>query len=312
MTPSRREILVGAAALSGCGCGSPRPDGGDVFAAGQPAAILIFTLAPGRLAGWPRRPSPAALRLLPPAANLPELGALTGGGAPASLEAVAATRPALILDYGDTGGGYAQTARRLQGRVGAPYRIFDGRLFETPLVLTEAATLLDVRPRGLRLAEEATAILSSWSRPPGTGPSFYYARGRDGLETGFAGSLATEVLEGAGWRNVATGRANIGRVSREQVVAWDPDVVVTLDPAFARAAAADALWRQRRAGAARRLLLVPDLPFGWMDRPPSINRLLGCAWLGGGDQNAARTADRFSALFYGAQPATAAVPRWVA
>ena len=40
------------------------------------------------------------------------------------------------------------------------------------------------------------------------------ARGADGLETGFRGSLATEVLEGAGWTNVAEGSRDIGRVWR--------------------------------------------------------------------------------------------------
>jgi len=28
---------------------------------------------------------------------------------------------------------------------------------------------------------------------------------------------------------------------------------------------------------------APGLPFGWLEEPPSINRLLGLAWLGGRD-----------------------------
>lgn len=323
--PSRREVLIGTAALAACGPGSEVRSARDVLAAGQPAAILVLALAPDRMLGWPRRPGAGALALLPHAADLPEHGALTGGGAPASLEAVAALRPKLILDYGDTDGDYREVAARLRDRVGAPYRLIDGSLSRTPAALATAGVLLGRQARGRQLAGEAKAILAQWSKPADTGPRFYYARGRDGLETGFAGSLAGEVLEGAGWRNVAVGGRNIGRVSREQVVDWDPEIIVTLDPAFARTAAADPLWHRRADGRARRLLLLPDLPFGWIDRPPSINRLLGCAWLGGGglggagidgdEAAAAAVANRFADLFYGRTPTAAQartlVPRWI-
>ncbi len=321
-TLARREVLFGAAALAACG---PRAkEGGktrgDVFAAGQPAAILTMVLAPARLLGWPRRPSRDALTLLPAFANLPEYGALTSGGAPANLEKIASLEPGLILDYGDTEADYSELAQRIRARVGVPYRLIDGALARTPSALIEAGTLLDADARAARLAERATDILSRWTAEAGAGPSFYYARGRDGLETGFAGALATQVLEGAGWRNVATGGGDIGRVSREQVAAWAPDVLVTLDAGFARAALADPFW-SRGSAVPRRILLLPELPFGWIDRPPSVNRLLGCAWFAGGpmpsvDASTIAMARRFSRDFYGTTPSAASaatlIPRWLA
>ena len=143
--------------------------------------------------------------------------------------------------------------------------------------------------------------------------------GGDGLETAFAGALGTEVLEGAGWTNVATGGQDIGRVTREQVAAWDPEAIVTLDAGFATRIAADPLWRQRRDGGRRRLLLLPQAPFGWIDRPPSINRLLGCAWLGGRPFAADPTASAqalgdLTQRLYGqaSAPAPLSLPRWIA
>jgi iron complex transport system substrate-binding protein len=44
-------------------------------------------------------------------------------------------------------------------------------------------------------------------------------------------------------------------------------------------------------------LVAPALPFGWTDEPPSINRLLGLAWLAGGDP--ATLAATFNAVVYG-------------
>lgn len=314
---TRREFLLAAAALAACG---PRTETrGDVFAAGQPAAILVLALAPERLLGWPRRPAPGALALLPPTvASLPELGALTGGGAPASLERVASLGPALILDYGDVETGYRGVEARIRTRIETPYHLIDGTLARTPQALVEVGRLLGVEVRAARLAGIAEGIVSRWQTRAVTGPSFYYARGRDGLETGFAGALATEVLEGAGWRNVAVGSRDIGRVSGEQLAAWDPEVLVTLDAGFARAAVSAPLWNRRTTGGARRILLLPELPYGWIDRPPSINRLLGCAWFAGGlrsDAAAAEMVARFARDFYGTELAVARralLPRWVA
>jgi iron complex transport system substrate-binding protein len=46
-----------------------------------------------------------------------------------------------------------------------------------------------------------------------------------------------------------------------------------------------------------RAFIAPNLPFGWLDEPPSINRLLGFAWLGGSDPKTLATL--FNAVVYG-------------
>jgi iron complex transport system substrate-binding protein len=44
-------------------------------------------------------------------------------------------------------------------------------------------------------------------------------------------------------------------------------------------------------------VVAPSLPFGWLEEPPSINRLLGLAWLGGRDP--VTLASLFNAAVYG-------------
>lgn len=72
-----------------------------VFAAGAPAAILLYIMAPDRMLGWPRanRPDEKAF-LAQPYADLPEMGTLTGRGGEANLERVIQLQPDLILDFG--------------------------------------------------------------------------------------------------------------------------------------------------------------------------------------------------------------------
>ncbi len=312
MTTTRRAALIGAGTaftLAACGPASPGA-AGDVIAAGQPAALLIWAVARRRLAGWPRKPSGAALAALPSlAADLPELGALASGGRPANLEAMAALRPQLVIDYGDTDPEHHALADRIKTRLGVDWRLVDGALTKIPEAIRETAVLLDAGRAAASLADEAARVLDRWRRAQG-GSSFYYARGADGLETGFRDSLATEVLEGAGWTNVAGASHDIGRVTREQVVAWDPETLVTLSPAFAAAVRNDPVWRARRDGRRRRLLLVPEQPFGWIDRPPSLNRLLACAWLADPAGSQATIAE-LSRRLYGMAPAGVAMPQWI-
>jgi iron complex transport system substrate-binding protein len=72
-----------------------------VFPAGPPAAILLYTLAPDLLLGWPRaNRGPELEFLLPEVGRRPEVGRLTGRGNTANLEVVLALKPDLILDSG--------------------------------------------------------------------------------------------------------------------------------------------------------------------------------------------------------------------
>ena len=87
-------------------------------------------------------------------------------------------------------------------------------------------------------------------------PRVYLARGPDGLETGLQGSINTEIIERAGAINVALdpsgARRGIAQDPVEQVMVWNPDVVITWDRNFyetVRAVLLAGWWpRWQRAG----------------------------------------------------------------
>ena len=71
------------------------------------------------------------------------------------------------------------------------------------------------------------------------------------------------------------------------------------------------MWQNsQRDGRRRRLLLLPEQPFGWIYRPPSLNRLLACAWLADPAGSQATIAD-LSRRLYGLAPAKAVMPQWI-
>jgi iron complex transport system substrate-binding protein len=65
----------------------------------------------------------------------------------------------------------------------------------------------------------------------------------------------------------------------EEIIRWNPDVIVTLDRGFAGKAVQDPAWLQVTAVQNKRVFCSPSLPFGWVDSPPGLNRLLGLQWL---------------------------------
>jgi iron complex transport system substrate-binding protein len=299
-TIDRRALIAGASAATlaarraradtvtdGAGRAVPVPARvARVFPAGPPAAIFLYTLAPELLIGWPRanRPQEREL-LLPDIGGRPEVGRITGRGNTANLEVVLALKPDLILDVGSVNPTYVSLAERVQQQTGIPYALLDGRFDGIPLGYRTLGALIDRREQGEAFARSAEATIKTVTARVGTvaperRPRVYYARGPRGLETGLGGSINVETIELMA-RNVAGDtRGGLATVSIEQVLLWNPDVIVTIDQDFAANVSSDPAWAPVAAVRARRVHLSPKLPFGWVDFPPTVNRLIGLWWLG--------------------------------
>src|SRR5215510_11517337 len=175
-----------------------------VFPAGPPAAILLYTLAPELLLGWPRanRAEECAF-MLPDICARPEVGRLTGRGNTANLESVLALKPDLILDVGSTAPTFASLAARVQDQTGIPYALLDGRFEATASTYRLLGTLTHRDPEQLATYTENTlaTIRARINRiPEEERPRVYYARGPRGLETGLGGSINVETIEFLGAR----------------------------------------------------------------------------------------------------------------
>jgi len=261
---------------------------GRVMAAGPPASVLVTILAPEKLVGSNRKPAPEDLPYLPSAVrDLPEIGRLTGRGGTANLEVVIAAKPDLIVDFGSVSDTYVSLADRTQSQTGIPYVLIDGRFADSPAAVRLLGRILGASERAEQLAHRMEEILSEVDRvaasvPAEQRPRVYLARGPRGLETGNRGSINTEIIERVGATNVVDGGMSQGglyNVSLEQVQAWNPDTIVTVDPNVAQYIRSDSSWSQIEAVRRGRVFLSPRLPYGWVDAPPSLNRLAGVQWL---------------------------------
>jgi iron complex transport system substrate-binding protein len=257
-----------------------------VIPAGPPAAVLIYTLAPEKMIGWPRTPSPAAKAFLERAyADLPELSPLTRDGK-IQVGQIQAAKPDVILDYGSTSPRYVERATKIGDETGIPVLLLDGKLERTPEIYRLLGPILGAEDRANGLAVAAERFLEITRqrdrlRREGQPISVYYARSADGLTTATSASSLADVFRLLGVTNVAdgAGAGDLVPVSADQISAWHPDAIVTNNPGFWKARNAPE-WAALGAVAQGRVYLAPNLPFGWIDEPPSVNRLLGLLWAG--------------------------------
>jgi iron complex transport system substrate-binding protein len=275
-----------ATVTDGAGRAVPVPERVErVFPAGPPAAIFLYTLAPELLLGWPRANRPEEREfLLPDVGSRPEVGRITGRGNTANLEVVLALKPDLILDVGSTSPTYVSLADRVQQQTGIPYALLDGRFDGIALAYRTLGALIGRPAQGEEFARVAETMIGTVTqRIGGIAPEqrrrVYYARGPRGLETGLGGSINVETIELLAQNVAGTTRGGLATVSIEQVLLWNPDVIITIDQDFAANVRNDPAWAPVKAVRDGRVHLSPKLPFGWVDFPPCVNRLIGLTWL---------------------------------
>ena len=257
-----------------------------VYAAGPPASVFVFALAPSKLIGWTRAMRPQEEIFLPKQYwNLPELGRLTGRGNTTNVEVLLTAKPDLIVDVGSTAPTFVSLAERVQEQTAIPYLLYDGSFAKTAQTFRDLGAVLGEEARGKQLAAYIDKTLTDIRAkiatiPVDKRPRVYYARTPTGLQTAVQGSINVEVLDLLGAVNVAgQGSGGLTNVSLEQVLGWNPDVIVTTDLNFYANVYQDARWASLAAVKARRVYLSPHLPFGWFDFPPGPNRVVGLHWL---------------------------------
>ncbi len=111
----------------------------------------------------------------------------------------------------------------------------------------------------------------------------YYAEGNDGLKTNPSGSVHGQLIDLVGGNNVADslsqGNTTSGvQVSIEQVISWNPDVIITTDPDFYAKVYNDSNWAGINAVKNHEVYLSPQSPFKWFDRPVGANMIIGVPW----------------------------------
>lgn len=189
--------------------------------------------------------------------------------------------------------GNIQRAEAIQEKVRIPVIILDNDMLNYKKTLAFLGELLHKKEK----AEELITFINTHIDPvlekAKTIPDkqkkrIYYAEGMKGLNTDPSGSVHSLLIDLAGGVNVAQtdilpGKGMTG-VSLEQVYSWNPDLILVWSGNFDgmdsyREIRTSPAWQNLDAVKRNAVYQVPWQPFGWIDRPPGLNRLIGLLWL---------------------------------
>lgn len=266
-----------------------------IYYTGAIGQIYCFTLAPELAGGTTMEFTDAELEYLPEGTkDLPYLGTLSGGKE-LNPEAIMAADIQVIFSVTQStpGDSDISDADSLQSQTGIPVVVLDGTLEKISDTYTELGELLGKQDEAKKLADYCEEKLSAVDAAIATVPadkriSLYYAEGPEGLQTEPEASPHALSFKLAGAKNVADGvevtkGKGMSPVSLEQVLAWDPQVIIAWDDVVRGGAdeliRTDANWSTIQAVKDGRVYTMPNVPFSWCDRPPAVNRVLGIQWI---------------------------------
>ena len=262
-----------------------------VFSTGPVAAIFMYMVAPDKLLGWNYELNDVEKSIiLEKYHDLPNFGM----GDAINYEAVIAANPTIALNCGKINDAMVSDCDTLSKSLGIPVIAVDNELNNSAEACRFMGELLGVENHAEELAEYSekifTDIASLADIPEDEKVSVYFGNGEDSLETAPRGSQHAQILDAVNVTNVADlelGDGSRVQISAEQLLAWNPDVIVVNGEPKAdksgNSAAEDILsnpdYASLKAVQDNKVYGTPNAPFSWVDRPAGPNRLIGMRWL---------------------------------
>ena len=271
-----------------------------LFCTNPIGTVDLFGLAPEKLAGWNFRPAGDNKKYIPDEYfSLPSLGVWMGAGSVPNAEEIAAQNPDVLLCFWTADEVGSKMADEVQNQTGLPVVLVDYDVRNAPEAFRFVGDLIGCPERGEDLAQFCERKLDriraiADAVPQAERKRIFLAQGNDGLTTDPVGSMhVTDALALINTENVADMPGTQGQgmgmpsVNLEQIIDWNPDAVLVAEFNMSDSESSDiygeikddAHWQNVACVAAGELYRIPQSPFSWFGRPPSVVRILGCMWL---------------------------------
>lgn len=252
-----------------------------------PAMMVVYMVAPDKLGAW--NSIPGAGYFPEKYANLPVIGRVSD-------ETLQSMKPDVVVmgtAIGIGGEVKRSTIDDAQKKLD-PLPVV--AISETSNILNESMFVQPVQYMGKFLGEEKQAddMVSFYKKvmrqvkddavniPEDKKVKVYYAEGAKGVQTDPKGSHHAALIDIAGGINVADFPVPAGQgmneVSMEQIISWNPDVILASDPQFYASVKSDQTWQGINAVKNGRVYFIPSTVYSWFDRPTGMNQIIGIPW----------------------------------
>ena len=257
-----------------------------VAVSGPLTQIVLFALCPDKLVGisgaWSKE---AEQYIAKEYYNLPELGQLYGGKGELNLETLLASGAEVVIDVGEPKGTVNEDLDALSEQTGIPFVHITATLSTMADAYRQLGELLGMADEAEVLAkycEENYALVSGIADSVDK-VKLLYCLGDQGLNVIAKGSFHAEVIDMLS-DNLAvveepSSKGSGNEVDMEQIMLWDPDVILFASGSVYATAAKDEMWKNVRAIKEGNYYEVPFGPYNWMGFPPSVQRYMGMLWM---------------------------------
>lgn len=255
------------------------------------AQLMIYTIDPDKMVGVVSELSPDQLKFMPKAEELQVMGNFDGGKK-INPEQVLATGAQVFISMGpmELSEKSKQSADELQKQLKIPVIVVDGQFDQRAEAYRFLGRVFGEEERCEELAKYCEETFKEVQEKVQTIPedkrvTLYYAEKENGLATEPDTSSHAAVFKYAGAKNVAnvenTPGSGMTPVTLEQILVWNPDVIFMGKGKSSpyNEIITNKNWGNIKAVKDGRVYEAPNLPFSWIDRPPSSQQYLGLRYV---------------------------------
>lgn len=257
-----------------------------VALSGPMAQIVLFALCPDKLVGVSNAWSTEAEQYLDEKYfTMPEIGQLYGGKGELNLETLLQSGAQVVIDVGEPKGSIKEDMDSLQQQTGIPFLHITADTESYPAAYRMLGDLLNMKDEAQTLAAYCEKIYDRTVSIAGSveKANVLYVTGDAGQNVIASGSYHAEILDlltnNPAVVDDPSSKGTGNEVSMEQILTWNPDVVVFAPESIYATVQDDAAWQSVTAIKNGAYYEVPFGPYNWMGFPPSVQRYLGMMWL---------------------------------
>jgi iron complex transport system substrate-binding protein len=255
---------------------------------GSLAQMFLLAIAPDLLCAVSGNYSQDEAEFIPDYMKpLPVVGQFYGQ-ANLNPEEIAKIGPDVVIDIGEPKASIAQDMDNISASIAVPTIHITAALESTPEAFRTLGKVLGREEQGEALAVFCEKILVAekniMAQVGNNKKSVLYCLGKTGLNvlpaTSFHAEILDQMTENKAVVTNPASRGSGNETDLEQLLLWDPEVILFGPGSVYATAASDPTWQQLQAIHDGAYYEVPLGPYNWMGMPPSINRYLGVLWLG--------------------------------
>jgi iron complex transport system substrate-binding protein len=258
-----------------------------IYSSSPPLTISLTAFDPTLVAGlnFPFKPNQKLYVGI--AASRPVVGGHFGQGNIPNIEILASLKPDVILMWGNATG--SENQLKQLSALGIPVLMVRNDSINDLLGEFDLLGRLSGNTKRAReliaYTKETLGLIQSLQAKVNARKDvrYYFAEGLDGMSSECEGSRHIEPFTYSGGKNSINCKVSstygMEKMSMEQIILADPDVIIAMEPSFVESIATNPKWKMLRAAKTGHVLTVPNVPFNYISRPPSLARLMGIRWL---------------------------------